>query len=29
MIHVRHSAVADIPVDLAFSYVDDYRNVPE
>ncbi|MCD5421074.1 MULTISPECIES: SRPBCC family protein [Rhodococcus] len=29
MIHVRHSAVADIPIDLAFSYVDDYRNVPD
>ncbi len=28
MIHVRHSAVATIPVDVAFSYVDDHRTVP-
>ncbi|UYP18740.1 SRPBCC family protein [Rhodococcus sp. Z13] len=29
MIHVRHSAVADIPVDRAFTYIDDYRHVPD
>ena len=29
MIHVRHSAVATIPDDVAFSYVDDHRTVPE
>lgn len=29
MIHVRHSAVADIPVATAFSYVDDHRHVPD
>lgn len=29
MIHVRHSAVADIPIDIAFDYVDDHRNVPD
>lgn len=28
MIHVRHSAVASVPVDIAFAYMDDYRNVP-
>ncbi|MDI9914086.1 SRPBCC family protein [Rhodococcus sp. IEGM 1379] len=28
MIHVRHSAVAAVPVDVAFAYIDDYRNVP-
>lgn len=28
MIHVRHSAVAAVPVDVAFDYIDDYRNVP-
>lgn len=29
MIHVRHSAVAPIPLDVAFAYVDDHRTVPE
>ncbi|WP_241383901.1 SRPBCC family protein [Rhodococcus sp. CH91] len=29
MIHVRHHAVAEVPLDLAFAYVDDYRNVPD
>ncbi|MGC0366081.1 putative membrane protein [Rhodococcus sp. 27YEA15] len=28
MIHVRHTAVAAVPVEIAFSYIDDYRNVP-
>lgn len=27
MIHVRHSAVAAVPVDVAFAYMDNYRNV--
>lgn len=29
MIHVRHSAVATVPVDIAFDYIDDHRTVPE
>ncbi|WP_337455811.1 SRPBCC family protein [Prescottella sp. D32] len=29
MIHVRHKAVAVVPVDLAFAHIDDYRNVPD
>lgn len=29
MIHVQHSAVAAIPLDIAFAYVDDHRTVPE
>ena len=29
MIHVRHSAVAAVPLDIAFAYVDDHRTVPE
>ncbi|QBJ96244.1 SRPBCC family protein [Rhodococcus sp. ABRD24] len=29
MIHVRHKAVAIVPVDLAFAHIDDYRNVPD
>lgn len=29
MIHVRHSAIAEIPLDVAFSYVDDHRTVPD
>ncbi|MDH6280101.1 SRPBCC family protein [Prescottella agglutinans] len=29
MIHVRHQAVAIVPVDLAFAHIDDYRNVPD
>lgn len=29
MIHVRHQAVAVVPVDLAFAHIDDYRNVPD
>ena len=29
MIHVRHTAVAVVPVDLAFAHIDDYRNVPD
>lgn len=29
MIHVQHSAVAAIPLDVAFAYVDDHRTVPE
>lgn len=28
MIHVRHSAVAAVPLDVAFAYIDDYHNVP-
>ena len=28
MIHVRHTAVAAVPVDVAFDYIDNYRNVP-
>lgn len=28
MIHVRHSAVSAVPVDVAFAYINDYRNVP-
>ncbi|WP_420750183.1 SRPBCC family protein [Rhodococcus sp. O3] len=29
MIHVQHSAVAAVPLDIAFAYVDDHRTVPE
>lgn len=29
MIHVRHSAVAAVPVGVAFDYIDDHRTVPE
>ncbi|MGF7121780.1 SRPBCC family protein [Rhodococcus sp. TAF43] len=29
MIHVRHKAVAVVPVELAFAHIDDYRNVPD
>ena len=29
MIHLRHSATAEIPVDVAFAYVDDHRTVPD
>ncbi|MEU5841594.1 SRPBCC family protein [Rhodococcus sp. NPDC047139] len=29
MIHVRHTAVAEVPIHRAFAYVDDYRNVPD
>lgn len=29
MIHVRHSAIATIPLEVAFAYVDDHRTVPE
>jgi len=29
MIHVRHSAVAAVAVDVAFDYIDDHRTVPE
>ncbi|MBH0119585.1 SRPBCC family protein [Rhodococcus sp. HM1] len=29
MFHVRHSAVAAVPLDIAFAYVDDHRTVPE
>ncbi|MFM1722970.1 MULTISPECIES: SRPBCC family protein [Rhodococcus] len=29
MIHVRHKAVAVVPVGLAFAHIDDYRNVPD
>ncbi len=29
MIHLRHSATAEIPADLAFTYVDDHRTVPD
>ncbi|MEE2032079.1 SRPBCC family protein [Rhodococcus chondri] len=29
MIHVRHSAVADIPLDVAFAYVDDHHTIPD
>ncbi|MBF0660168.1 MULTISPECIES: SRPBCC family protein [unclassified Rhodococcus (in: high G+C Gram-positive bacteria)] len=29
MIHLRHSATAEIPADVAFAYVDDHRTVPE
>jgi uncharacterized membrane protein len=29
MIHVRHSAVAAVPIDVAFTYIDDYRTVPD
>ncbi|MEV0945179.1 SRPBCC family protein [Rhodococcus sp. NPDC049939] len=29
MIHVRHSAIAAVPVDVAFAYIDDYRTVPD
>ncbi|WP_416062058.1 SRPBCC family protein [Rhodococcus indonesiensis] len=29
MIHIRHSAVAEVPVDVAFAYLDDHRTVPE
>lgn len=29
MIHVRHSAVAEIPLDIAFAYVDNHRTVPD
>ncbi|WP_137723006.1 SRPBCC family protein [Prescottella subtropica] len=29
MIHVRHKAVAIVPVELAFAHIDDYRNVPD
>ncbi|WP_072690543.1 SRPBCC family protein [Rhodococcus marinonascens] len=29
MIHVRHSAIAAVPLDVAFAYIDDYRTVPD
>jgi len=29
MIHVCHSAIAEIPLDVAFAYVDDHRTVPD
>ncbi|MFD6860286.1 SRPBCC family protein [Rhodococcus sp. NPDC060086] len=29
MIEVRHSAVATVPVDVAFGYIDDHRTVPD
>jgi uncharacterized membrane protein len=29
MIEVHHSAVAEVPVDVAFDYIDDHRTVPD
>ena len=29
MIHVRHSAIAAVPIHVAFAYIDDYRTVPD
>ena len=29
MIHVRHSAIAAVPLHVAFAYIDDYRTVPD
>lgn len=29
MIHVRHSVIASVPIDIAFAYIDDYRTVPD
>ncbi|MGX7732013.1 SRPBCC family protein [Rhodococcus sp. 2H158] len=29
MIHIRHSAVAEVPPEVAFAYLDDHRTVPE
>ncbi|TCN49874.1 ribosome-associated toxin RatA of RatAB toxin-antitoxin module [Rhodococcus sp. SMB37] len=29
MIEVHHTAVAEVPVDVAFDYIDDHRTVPD
>lgn len=29
MVDIHHTAIAEVPVDVGFGYVDDYRNVPK